>query len=255
LGTKYSDELVGTVAKLINGSKDDAIKYLDKAALDGGAITRLEIVALTWGGRVNRIADDVIPRYFSVPDDQAAARAFVVGTACDAFQEATGILAREGDSGGDAKDRRGESLEESTARHRRKGRVRDGRRQRDQQGARAARHPSCVPRPDTSRHLQPARMSLLESGFANAPMASCHHGRRRRTETGGGGFVGVIIIREMVGTSPRSWSDAARQAVATASHTVRNIQTVEVVKSTAIVADGEIVEYRVEVKIGFEYEG
>ena len=71
----------------------------------------------------------------------------------------------------------------------------------------------------------------------------------------GGTPVGVIIIREMVGTSPRSWSDAARQAVATASRTVRNIQTVEVVKSTAVVADGEIVEYRVEVKIGFEYEG
>ena len=67
--------------------------------------------------------------------------------------------------------------------------------------------------------------------------------------------VGVIIIREMVGTSPRSWSDAARQAVATASKTVRNIVTVEVVKSTAVVRDGEIVEYHVEVKIGFEYEG
>ena len=67
--------------------------------------------------------------------------------------------------------------------------------------------------------------------------------------------MGVIIIREMVGTSPASWSDAARQAVATASKTVRNIQTVEVVKSWAIVEDGEIVEYRVEVKIGFEYEG
>jgi dodecin len=66
---------------------------------------------------------------------------------------------------------------------------------------------------------------------------------------------GVIIIREMVGTSPRSWSDAARQAVATASRTVRNIKTVEVVKSSAIVEDGEIVEYRVELKIGFEYEG
>lgn len=65
----------------------------------------------------------------------------------------------------------------------------------------------------------------------------------------------VIIVREMVGTSPNSWSDAARQAVATASRTVRNIQTVEVVKSTAEVRDGEIVEYRVEVKIGFEYEG
>jgi flavin-binding protein dodecin len=35
----------------------------------------------------------------------------------------------------------------------------------------------------------------------------------------------------------------------------RNIVSVEVVKSTAVVRDGEIVEYHVEVKIGFEYEG
>ena len=68
-------------------------------------------------------------------------------------------------------------------------------------------------------------------------------------------YVSVIIIREMVGTSPRSWSDAARQAVATAARTVRNIKTIEVVKSTAVVEDGEIVEYRVDLKIGFEYEG
>jgi flavin-binding protein dodecin len=66
--------------------------------------------------------------------------------------------------------------------------------------------------------------------------------------------VGVIIVREMVGSSPRSWSDAARQAVATASKTVRNIRTVEVVKSTARIEDGEIVEYLVDLKIGFEYE-
>jgi dodecin len=67
--------------------------------------------------------------------------------------------------------------------------------------------------------------------------------------------MGVIIIREMVGTSPSSWSDAARQAVATASRTVRNIRTVEVVKSTALVENGEIVEYRVELRISFEYDG
>ena len=66
--------------------------------------------------------------------------------------------------------------------------------------------------------------------------------------------MGVIIIREMVGTSPTSWSDAARQAVAKASRTVRNIRTVEVVKSTAVVEDSEIVEYQVDLKIGFEYE-
>ena len=67
--------------------------------------------------------------------------------------------------------------------------------------------------------------------------------------------MGVLIIREMVGTSQRSWSDAARQAVATASRTVRNIREVEVVKSTATVDNGEITEYRVELKIHFEYEG
>lgn len=66
--------------------------------------------------------------------------------------------------------------------------------------------------------------------------------------------MGVIIIREMVGTSPDSWSDAARTAVERASRTVRNIREVEVVKSSARVEDGHIVEYRVELKIHFEYE-
>jgi dodecin len=66
--------------------------------------------------------------------------------------------------------------------------------------------------------------------------------------------MGVIIVREMVGTSGHSWSDAARQAVALASKTVRNIKSVEVVQSTARVEDGEIVEYRVQMKIHFEYE-
>jgi flavin-binding protein dodecin len=67
--------------------------------------------------------------------------------------------------------------------------------------------------------------------------------------------MGVVIIRELVGTSPNSWSDAARQAVKTASRTVRNIREIEVVKSTARVENGEIVEYRVELKLFFEYEG
>jgi flavin-binding protein dodecin len=66
--------------------------------------------------------------------------------------------------------------------------------------------------------------------------------------------MGAIIVREMVGTSPRSWSDAARQAVALASKTVRNIKYVEVLQSTATVENDEIVEYRVQLKIGFEYE-
>jgi len=66
--------------------------------------------------------------------------------------------------------------------------------------------------------------------------------------------MGVIIVREMVGTSPHGWSDAARQAVAVASKTVRNIRSVDVIQSTARVEGGEIVEYRVQLKLSFEYE-
>ena len=61
--------------------------------------------------------------------------------------------------------------------------------------------------------------------------------RTSREAIGGIIGMGVLIIREMVGTSATSWSDAARQAVATASRTVRNIREVEVVKSTARVVE------------------
>jgi dodecin len=67
--------------------------------------------------------------------------------------------------------------------------------------------------------------------------------------------VGVIIIREMVGSSPESWRAAAAEAVARASNTVRNIRHIEVVRHTARVDEGRIVEYQVELKIHFEYEG
>ena len=52
--------------------------------------------------------------------------------------------------------------------------------------------------------------------------------------------MGVIIIREMVGSSPESWSAATSQAVARASQTVRNIRQVEVVRHTAKVEDGRV---------------
>jgi len=57
-----------------------------------------------------------------------------------------------------------------------------------------------------------------------------------------------------VAPTPRSMRSVWSR-VATASRTVRNIQSIEVVKSTARVEDGEIVEYQVDLKIGFEYEG
>jgi flavin-binding protein dodecin len=67
--------------------------------------------------------------------------------------------------------------------------------------------------------------------------------------------MGVIIIREMVGSSSESWSQAAANAVTRAASTVRNIRQVEVVRHTAKVDEGRITNYEVELKIFFEYEG
>ena len=62
---------------------------------------------------------------------------------------------------------------------------------------------------------------------------------------------GVAKVIELVGSSPTSFSDAVRNAVAIASQTVRNITGVDVLSSNATVENGEISLYKVQVKIAF----
>lgn len=64
----------------------------------------------------------------------------------------------------------------------------------------------------------------------------------------------VVKIIELVGNSSTSFSDAVRQAVETASQTIRNITGVDVISSNAEVKDGSITNYRVHVKIAFVVE-
>jgi len=64
----------------------------------------------------------------------------------------------------------------------------------------------------------------------------------------------VVRIVELVGVSDKSWSDAAQQVVARASQTLRHVTGLDVVKSSAVVRDGKIVEYHVDVKIAFAVE-
>jgi len=65
----------------------------------------------------------------------------------------------------------------------------------------------------------------------------------------------VVRVVELVGVSSKSWSDAAQQAVARASQTIRHITGVEVVKSSGVVKDGKITEYHVNLKLAFIVEG
>ncbi len=63
---------------------------------------------------------------------------------------------------------------------------------------------------------------------------------------------GVVNVIELVGSSPTSFSDAVRNAVKTASQTIRNIRGVEVLSSSADVgANGELELYKVNCKIAF----
>lgn len=64
----------------------------------------------------------------------------------------------------------------------------------------------------------------------------------------------VMNTIELTGVSADGWGDAAREALAEASKTIRRINKLDVISSAAVVEDGVIVEYHTEVRIFFEIE-
>ncbi len=61
-------------------------------------------------------------------------------------------------------------------------------------------------------------------------------------------------VVELVGESQTSWKDAVRSAVREASKTVNNITGVEVMNLTANVQNGDLVEYKANVKVAYTDE-
>jgi flavin-binding protein dodecin len=66
--------------------------------------------------------------------------------------------------------------------------------------------------------------------------------------------VPVINTLELEGVSPESWGAAAREALKEAAKTIRNIRRMEVLKTSATISDGDVEEFRTEVRIFFEVE-
>lgn len=64
----------------------------------------------------------------------------------------------------------------------------------------------------------------------------------------------VYRVTELVGTSETSWEDAARNAVETASKSLKNLRVAEVTKLDMKVEEGKIVAYRSRVALSFKYE-
>jgi len=62
----------------------------------------------------------------------------------------------------------------------------------------------------------------------------------------------VLKVIEVLSNSSESWEDATKKAVKQASKSVKNIRSVYVQDQSAIVKDGEVTEFRVNVKLTFE---
>ena len=65
----------------------------------------------------------------------------------------------------------------------------------------------------------------------------------------------VYKIIELVGTSSDSWEKAAKNAVAQASKTLRDLRIAEISELDMQLKDGKVEAYRAKVKVSFKFEG
>jgi flavin-binding protein dodecin len=65
---------------------------------------------------------------------------------------------------------------------------------------------------------------------------------------------GVYRVTEVIGTSSVSWEDAAKNAVAAASKSLRDLRIAEVVKLDMKVDNGKVTHYRARILLSFKYD-
>ena len=61
-------------------------------------------------------------------------------------------------------------------------------------------------------------------------------------------------IIELVGTSTASWEDAAKNAVETASKTLKDLRVAEITKLDLKIENGKVAAFRARVNLSFKYE-
>jgi dodecin len=64
----------------------------------------------------------------------------------------------------------------------------------------------------------------------------------------------VYKVIELVGTSPNSWEEAAKNAVETAGKTLKNLRIAEISQMDMKIEEGKFVAFRARVKLSFKYE-
>ena len=71
----------------------------------------------------------------------------------------------------------------------------------------------------------------------------------------GGANMSVYRVTEVIGTSPTSWEEAAKNAVETAAKTLRDLRVGEVERLDLTIEEGRVTAYRARVGVSFKYEG
>lgn len=65
----------------------------------------------------------------------------------------------------------------------------------------------------------------------------------------------VYRVTEVIGTSTKSWEDAAQQAVSAAARSLRDLRVAEVVEQDLTLGDdGMIDSFRTKLRLSFKYE-
>ena len=64
----------------------------------------------------------------------------------------------------------------------------------------------------------------------------------------------IYRVTELIGASSESWEAAARNAIETASKTLRDLRIAEVVRQDVTIEDGHVAAYRVRLNVSFKYE-
>ena len=65
---------------------------------------------------------------------------------------------------------------------------------------------------------------------------------------------GTFKTIELVGTSPASFAEAVKSAIAEASKTIRHMDWFEVVAERGKIAEGKVEEFQVTLKVGFKID-
>jgi dodecin len=64
----------------------------------------------------------------------------------------------------------------------------------------------------------------------------------------------VYKIIELVGSSSTSWEDAAKNAVETASNTLKDLRIAEITQMDMKIENGKVTAYRAKVSLSFKYQ-